>query len=188
MKKAVILHRWSGNPESDWYPWLKKELEIKGFDVAIPLAPNTDHPMIQERLEFLDQVMEEVDENTLFICHSIGCQTLMRYLGTHNKKVGQVIFVAGWFNLQGVILDEGEDVQCIAKPWVETPINFEQVKDSYKSITVLLSSNEPYGCVEENKKVFQEKLGAKVIVLENKGHFTEDDGITQISEVLQLIK
>jgi len=188
MKKAVILHRWSGTPESDWYSWLKSELESKGFEVSVPTAPNTDHPIIEERMRFMDQVMETIDESTLFVCHSIGCQTLMRYLASHNKKVGQVIFIAGWFNLQGVILQEGEDVQLIAKPWIETPINLKQVKNSCKSIKVLLSSNEPYGCVVENKKLFEQSLNAQVIVLENKGHFTEDDGITQIPEILDFIE
>lgn len=30
MKKALILHAWYATPESDWYPWLKTELEKKG--------------------------------------------------------------------------------------------------------------------------------------------------------------
>lgn len=188
MKKAVILHRWGGNPESDWYPWLKRELETRGFEVLVPLAPNTDRPIIQERLEFLDQVMSHTDENTLFICHSIGCQTLMRYLGTHNKKVGQVIFVAGWFNLGEVLLEEGEEIKVLAKPWIETPLEFDQVKDNMQSLEVILSSNEPFGCVYENKNTFEERLGARVIILENKGHFTEDDGIIEIPEILDLIK
>lgn len=33
----------------------------------------------------------------------------------------------------------------------------------------------------------KEKLGAQVTVLENKGHFTGDDGVVEIPEILQLI-
>ena len=33
MKKRVfIVHGWDGYPEEVWFPWLKKELEAKGFE------------------------------------------------------------------------------------------------------------------------------------------------------------
>lgn len=33
MKKRVfIVHGWDGKPSGAWLPWLKKELEAKGFD------------------------------------------------------------------------------------------------------------------------------------------------------------
>jgi predicted alpha/beta hydrolase family esterase len=183
MKKAIILHRWSGTPESDWYSWLADELRACGYEVTVPLAPNTDHPKIEERMEFMDGVMEDADEETVFICHSIGCQTLMRWLASHDKKIGDVIFVAGWVHLLNL---EDEEVGSIAKPWLDTPIDFEHVRDSMKSLSVFLSDNEPYGCVEENREIFEKKLGAKVTVLASKGHFTEDDSVVQVPEILAL--
>ena len=47
MKKRVfIVHGWDFNPKMNWYPWLKKELERKGFDVMVPEMPNTSEPEI----------------------------------------------------------------------------------------------------------------------------------------------
>jgi esterase/lipase len=37
MKKVFIIHGWDGYPEEGWFPWLKKELEKKGFSVFVPL-------------------------------------------------------------------------------------------------------------------------------------------------------
>ncbi len=188
MKKVFILHRWSGVPESDWYPWLGAELE-KGnepFEVVVPEMPNTDTPIIEERVEFLKNLVGIPDENTFFIAHSIGAQTVMHFFETlpEDAKVGGAIFVAGWFNLGGIILEEGDDVQALAKPWTETPIDFGKVKSVCPNISVFLSSDEPYDYLAENKKIFEEKLGAKVTILENRGHFTEDDGVKEIPEVL----
>ena len=71
---------------------------------------------------------------------------------------------------------------------METSIDFEEVRNSLSKLTVFLSSNEPYGFVEENKKIFEEKLDAKVIILKEKGHFTEEDGIKELPEILEYIK
>lgn len=183
MKTAYIIHSWSGNPKSDWYPWLKRELEAKGFKVLVPQMPNTDEPIIEERVSFLQNIIPEVDENTIFIGHSIGCQTIMRYLELlpEKSKVGPVLFVAGWFNLDNL---EDEETKEIASQWIETPINFKKISRIAPKIKVFLSSNETYGFVKENSKIFKDKLGAKVIILKNKGHFTEDDGVTKIPEIL----
>lgn len=183
MKKVYILHRWSGGPEHDWYPWLKHQLESRGFEVFVPEMPNTDYPVIEERVSFLQNLIPQVDENTYFICHSIGCQTFMRYIETlpSESKIGGAIFVAGWIRLDNL---EDEETTAIAMPWMNVPINFEKVKTISPDIKVLFSSNEPYGLIEENKKVFEEKLGAQVTILENKGHFTEGDGCIELPEVL----
>ena len=61
------------------------------------------------------------------------------------------------------------------------------MKEKISKITVFLSSNEPYNYVEENKRTFEEKLKAKVIILKNKGHFTEDDSIAEFPELLKEI-
>ena len=189
MKKVYIVHRWSGTPESDWYPWLKKELESRGFEVIVPQMPNTETPIISERVPFLSNIVGTPDENTYFVGHSIGAQTVMRYLETlpEGTKVGGAVFVAGWFKLGGAMEEEGEEVNRIAKPWTDTPIDFEKVKRICPHIDVFLSSNEPFNCIDENKKLFEEKLGATVTILENKGHFTKDDGIKELPEVLEKI-
>ena len=36
MKRVFIIHGWGGNPETEWIPWTKKQLEKKGFQVEVP--------------------------------------------------------------------------------------------------------------------------------------------------------
>ena len=38
--------------------------------------------------------------------------------------------------------------------------------------------------MQENSKMFKEKLDSNVIIEKNQGHFTGDDGITQLQIVL----
>lgn len=122
-KRAFIIHGWDGYPEEGWFPWLKKELEKKGFVVSVPAMPEPGEPNIEAWVSHLAHIVGNVDENTFFVGHSIGCQAILRYLETlpENIKVGGAVFVAGFFTLTNV--DSSEEKE-IAKPWLETPIDF----------------------------------------------------------------
>lgn len=191
-KRVIIVHGWGFTPHDNWYPWLADELRAKGFEVLVPEMPDTLMPHIDVWVGHLASVVGELDEQTIFVGHSIGCQTIIRYLQTQNKKCAGAVFVAGWFHLDAaVIADEiekyGQIVRDISEEWIQTPIDFEKVREICSKIHAFLSSNEPYGCVDENKMVYGEKLGAKVTILPEKGHFTTDDGVTEIPEILPLL-
>lgn len=51
-----------------------------------------------------------------------------------------------------------------------------------------MSSDDPYGRLDENERLFKEKLGAKVIIERNKGHFTSDDDANALPKVLSIFK
>ena len=173
MKKRVfIIHRWDGNPKGDLYPWLKTEIEKNGFEVHVPEMPNTSEPKIDEWVGHLNKTVGKLDKGTYFIGHSIGCQTIMRYLQDKKIKIGGAVFVAGWFNLDNL---EDEEVESIAKPWMEDKIELDNIKKIINKLTVILSDNDPYDFVGKNKKIFEDKFGAKVIIKKGMGHFTEED-------------
>lgn len=178
------MHGWGGSPNEAIHKWLKTALENEGFEVFAPEMPNTNYPKIAEWVNYLDRVVGKIDENTFFVGHSIGCQTIMRFLEKQNKKIGGVVFVAGWFNLANM---ESKEEKSIAGPWIKNDINFDNITKIADKIIVFISSNEPYGYVEENVKIFEEKLHAKVIIENNKGHFTEGDGVTEVPEVVEAI-
>ncbi|MEK7531450.1 MAG: alpha/beta hydrolase, partial [Patescibacteria group bacterium] len=87
-----------------WFPWLKTELEKNGFQVHVPAMPESAEPKIEAWVSHLSKIVGDVDKNTYFVGHSIGCQTILRYLETlpADKKVGGATFVAGWFTLMNL--------------------------------------------------------------------------------------
>ncbi len=180
-KRVYIIHAWGENPESCWYPWLKKELEARGFDVHVPTMPNTDTPTIQTWVETLHQLVPSPDENIYFVGHSIGCQTILRYLGTlpEGQRIGEAVFVAPWTQLTGL----GKDSQQIAKPWIETPIGWEAAKSHCPHFRALFSDNDPWVSLDE-EKVFRKKLGAETKIVKDAGHF---DRAKESPEALRLV-
>lgn len=172
-KKAIIVHGWGGSSKSDFHVWLKKELEKKGFEVLVEDFPNTDEPEINSWVEKLQNISKDCDENTYLIGHSIGCQTILRFLEKENRKFGRVILIAPWMHLdENTIEEEGEEVREIAKPWMEIPIDFDKVKENAKEFICIFSDDDPYVPLSD-ERLFKKKLNAKTIVLEKRGHFND---------------
>ncbi len=184
MKRVFIIHGWDGYPEEGWFPWLKEELEQEDFVVQVPSMPNAKAPKIDSWVSFLKKIVGKPDKETFFVGHSIGCQTILRYLETlpMDIKVGGVILVAGFVHLN---LEEGED-EKIAKPWLETPINWNNIREHIKNIVAIFSDNDPFVPLSDSK-IFKNKLKAKIIIEHNKGHFSGSDKVTKLPIVLESI-
>ena len=61
--------------------------------------PDTANPKIKEWVSELEKQVSELDENTYFVGHSIGCQTIMRYLeNKETRKIGGILFATPWLN------------------------------------------------------------------------------------------
>ncbi len=183
MKRLVIIHGWADSPEGSWFPWLKREAEKLGFIVFIPAMPDPNHPKIQPWVATLSRVVKDPDQDTFFIGHSIGCQTILRYLETlpSTTKIGGVLFVGGWFSLKSLETDEEK---AIAQPWIDTPIHFRKIRPMIPKSVALFSDNDPWVSLD-NADQMKRELGARIIVEKQKGHFLASDGVTQLPRALQ---
>lgn len=47
MKTAIILHGTLGSPDSNWFQWLKNELEQRGLTVWLPQLPQAEQPSLR---------------------------------------------------------------------------------------------------------------------------------------------
>ena len=183
MKRVIVVHCWGGSPGTHWYSSLKAELEKRGFRVELLEMPDTNYPAIEKWVPYLAKAVGTLDKDTILVGHSVGGQTIMRYLETAKGQAGGVIFVGGWFTLTNV---ETPTEKKVAHPWVTTPIDFAKVKNAARKIIAFFSDNDTYVPLE-NVQLFRKNLGAETIVEKNKGHFTEDDGITEVPEVLEAV-
>jgi hypothetical protein len=110
---------------------------------------------------------------------------VLRYLETlEDKKIGGAVLVAGW--LMRLTGDLSKEEIAIARPWIETPIDYQKVKRSCPSIVAIFSDNDPYVYID-NKKLFEERLGATTVVEHQKGHFSGSDGVTELPSALNSV-
>lgn len=188
MKKVYLIHGWGGNDSSEgWFGWLKDELRKKKIKITGFNMPNTNYPKIKEWVDFLKENIKEKDLNkeTYFIGHSIGCQAILRYLEQlpENIKIGGCVFVAGWFNLKKETYEVEED-RKIAGPWLETSIDLKKVKKHTNNFLAIFSDNDPYVPLSDSE-IFKEKLNAKIIIKHNEGHFNETQEIKEIRDFIK---
>ena len=186
MKRVYIIHGWEGFPEEGWFPWLKRELEGRGFEVHVPQMPDADSPRIAKWIPAITKLIEGPDKNIYLVGHSVGCQAIARYLETlpENLKIGGVVFVAGFFKrLTG--LGEESDFEEVEKDWLKTPINLDKTKSHLNSSVAIFSDNDPFVPLD-NQDDFRDKLGSKIIVQHNMGHFSgPTDKVTELPIVLE---
>ena len=159
---------------------MTEQLEQDGVSVTAPAMPNTGEPEIGAWVGRLDQEVGAVHEETFYVGHSIGCQTILRHLehspGTSARGAA---FVAPWFDLIGVSAEE----LVIAGPWIETPIDFASVKARLPRLSAFFSTDDPFVSLD-NQALFEERLGARTQVLEGRQHFGVESGMTSFPDLL----
>lgn len=184
MKKRVfIVHGWEGHPAEGWFPWLKQELEACGFEVQVPALPDAAHPRIEKWVPALAAAVGVPDAETFFVGHSMGCQTIARYLEgfPSGVKVGGAVFVGGYFKRLTGLEEEGEEVVAMGHHWLDAPLDLAKVRVHLPKSAALFSDDDPYVPLD-NQDDFREKLGAKIIVLHARKHFSGSTGTTQLPE------
>lgn len=186
MNKIYIVHCWSGKKEDGWYPWLDNKISDNNNQVIRFDMPDTDYPKIDVWVNELDKYVDNLDENTYFVGHSIGCQTIMRYLEKQDKKIGGILFVTPWLDLLPKAVSD-EESNNIAYPWLNTKIDFEKIKSLTNNITCIFSDNDYFVPIEQEKE-FRKKLSARTIIIKGKGHMSDVDGITKSDEIYDELK
>jgi len=186
MKKAILVHGWDGTPETGWFPWLAKELEGKGFEVVAPQLPESGAPRIEKWVPTLASCAGTVDEHTYFVGHSLGCQTIARYLETlpNGVTVGGVVYVAGFFKRLTNL--EGPEAEALAEPWLQYPPNLTSVKAHSPKTIAFFSDDDPWVPLDNTNDV-AERLDSEIIIKHGMSHFNEGAGYLELPIVLDAV-
>ncbi len=187
MQRVFIIHGWDGRPDEGCFPWLKRELEKEGFTVYAPAMPEPLHPKIGTWVAFLKEKVGVPDEHTYFVGHSIGCQTILRFLEIlpENTKVGGAILLAPWIHLTDEAYETEEDSE-IAKPWIQTQLLWDKIKSHSNKFIAIFSDDDPLVPLTDSK-IFEEKLGTQTIIEHNKEHFSGSSGIKELPSLLNAV-
>lgn len=187
MKQIYLIHGRGGNPGSEkWFKWLDTECENRNYNLVIPKMPDTFSPQIDKWVGFLEKNIK-INNETYFVGHSVGCQAIMRYFEILDPtiKITGAVFIGPWIELnKNKIEEEGEESVKMVKPWVETLIDFSKVKEHTNNFLCILSDNDPYVPLT-NKKFFEKKLGAGIIIKHNEEHFHKTPEIKEILEFIE---
>ncbi|MCP3098071.1 alpha/beta hydrolase [Myxococcus sp. K15C18031901] len=169
-RSLVAVHRWAGGPDTDFYPWLSSQvLEAPAlFDEVRTLEmPEPGSPTIERWVPALASAVGPVPApSTVFLGHSVGCQTILRYLASlpEGHRVEGALLVAAWF--------EVDQRWGAVDPWLDTPIDFARARAALGRCVVVISDSDPFTSDwRRNTQLWEERMGAEVVVVPGGRHF-----------------
>ncbi len=162
MKRALILIGWYSKIDDDWFPWAKKELEKKGYEVAIPDLPTigSDLPDMEQMLKVLT-----VDKDTVVIGHSLGALLGLRL--AERQKFKKLILVSGW---------DYNDLFPQHKLFWPNNLDHEKIKNNVKEFVVIHGSNDPYTTEWGAKEMAKRLNTQQMVIVPNGGHLSKKEG------------
>jgi len=80
-----------------WFPWLNEQLAKEDIEVIILSLPDSVQP---DRERWLDYMVSHVqlDENTVFVAHSLGCLATFNLLEYKKRTLKGLLLVSGFIN------------------------------------------------------------------------------------------
>lgn len=181
-KTAFIIHGTGGNPESNWFPWLKRELEKLNFTVFVPKFPTPTNQSLENWLKIFEKYFSFIDKETIFIGHSLGPAFILSLLEKLNKPIKASFFVAGFTGkLNNSYFDH------LNQSFSDKTFNWAKIRKNCKKFYVINSDNDPYVPLEKGEELAK-NLHTKLVLLKNSGHINSESGFTSFEFLLSKIK
>ena len=180
MPTVFIFHGLGGNPEENWFPWLKTELEKKGTNVIVPAFPHPQRPLLDEWFHEFEKHAPLVDASTIFVGHSLGGAFALRLLERTNHPIKATYLVA---SVSGVV---NNDVDPLVTTFNTSPYDWKKIKENGGEMHVIHSNNDPYIALEKAENLAR-NLCVKVELTKGAGHFNEPSGYVTFPVLRDLI-
>ncbi|MEK6922564.1 MAG: leucine--tRNA ligase [Nanoarchaeota archaeon] len=151
----VLLHGYTGSPERNFFPWLKKELELKGHMVLAPYLPNTKSPNIKEQVEYVLKNCR-FDENTVLLGHSLGSAVALKIIERLNVKIKKLVLAAGFCEPKSL------DRQQPFEKTFDWKFDFQTIKRNVDEIIILRAKNDS-AVPKDRADSLKKKIGGEII-------------------------
>lgn len=175
-----IIHGVYANPEANWFPWLKKELENRSYEVIVPKFPTPFDQSLESWLRTIAKYESKINEETVLIGHSLGAAFILNYVEQKNKKIKAAFLVAGFHKQLGIEYDE------INKTFIDKKFDWKKIKNNCNKFFVFASDNDPYITLEITKELAK-ILDAKLTIIHNGGHLNKQAGFDKFPMLFDLI-
>ena len=182
MLNIFIIHGAYGNPEENWFPWLKRELEELGYNALVPRFPTPENQTLESWMMVFSDYRKYLDKNSIVIGHSLGSAFLLNVLENLDIKIRAAFFVSGFIgHLNNLEFDE------INKSFTERSFDWDKIKKNCRRFHVFHGDDDPYVPLEKARELAK-NLNANLTVIRNGGHLNEKSGYLRFDLLLEEIK
>ncbi len=156
-----------------WIPWLKNELEAKGFETSFETFPDSIIARAKYWLPFLQDYLH-AGENDVLVGWSSGATASMRYAENHKIK-GSILIAPSCTDL-------GDDLEK-QSGYFDAPWNWESIKNNQESIALFYSVNDPFIPLIEFQTIAS-NINPKDFNLTNRKHFIDDETFPELLDYI----
>jgi len=175
--KIFIIHGAYGNPEENWFPWLKEKLIEQGHEVIVPHFPTPENQTLTHWMDILN--LNEIDSDTVFVGHSLGPAFILSVLEKINVSIKACFFIAGFVDVLGK-----KEFDSINESFVRKSFDWYTIKRNCKKFYVYSSDNDPYVPLSKGKAL-SDHLASELIIVKDAGHFNEAVGFKKFDQLLR---
>ena len=131
---------------------------------------------------FLTEYEKNLDKNSIFVGHSIGCAFILSILERLNIKIKASFLVAGFLGPLG-----NDFYDSMNKTFTQKQFNWKKIKSNCDNFFVYHSDNDPHVALSKGEE-FAKMLDVKLNIIKNAGHFNEKSGYKKFKLLLEDIK
>ncbi len=167
MKKVVILHGTDGSPNENWFPWLRKELVARGYDVWVPHLPENHTPNRKLYNDFLFNSGWDFTDNVI-VGHSSGAVSILNLLEDDRcPPITTGVLVGSWSHMDDTDLDKKQFAQLFPSPG----FNFDLIKRKAAKLLFIHGDNDPY-CPLDQAEWLVKQTDSEIVVIPGGQHFS----------------
>ena len=179
--EIILIHGLAATKKSNWFPWLEKEIKCN-LDTSVKAVslPRPKIPKINKWIDYLYKEAANPNENTVFIAHSLGCITLLKYIEElpDDVVIGGIILISAFDNPLPLV--------PLINSFVAKGPNYQKIIPKIKKVKVIGSNNDLIVPLKYTKEVANQ-LHTSVIEIDKAGHFTTQDGYKSFPELYRIL-
>ena len=150
-QKVLMIHGFEGSAELNFFPYIKNELEARGFEVFAPTMTTSHHPDVEKWMEELMPYMDQLGADDVVLGHSIGSKAALHLVERAGKKIKNLFLVASRVAAIGerdwaAFKKEwggNPDVEALRKFW-EVPMNLQRVNELAENVQLVWSDDDEW--------------------------------------------
>ena len=174
---VYVIHGFMASPSDHWFQWLKEKLEDRGVLVKVLALPDSSAPNPNAWQQTLSENIDNLNENTFIVAHSLGSVSVLRYLESveDDQSIGGMVLVSGFVSP----LPELPQLNS----FVDREVNFEKIDKVAPERAVIGSPHDPIVPFTLTEALANE-LSVDLYSIDNAGHFLADDGYDSFPQIL----
>lgn len=172
--RFLIVHGALGSSQSNWFPWLKSELEKKGHKVFTPDFPTPENQNLQAWREVFYRELGQLTKKDILIGHSVGVAFLLKILQELSQPIAGCFLLAGFISKVNL-----EPYDTVNKTFIAPPFNWEKIKKTGGMMHIYAGDNDPYVPLDKTE-IIAKNLQLDLKIIPGGEHLNQESGHTSI--------